>query len=148
MRFEIVKDEATPTLRLIDARLDDFTSVNDRMLRIGLSDAAFDTEVSKGALFGRAWAPMALSTIKKGRDPATLMVEFGALLGSLSPGGDNNVLTARPFDGIAESTDPKIGFQHYGTDRITAREILLWNEERFPEFEAMVADHVLGEETA
>lgn len=148
MRFEIVKDEATPLLRVIDAGLDDFTTVNEEMLGLGLEDAAFDVEFSKGALFERPWTPMALSTIRKGRDPATLMVEEGALLGSLSRGGENNVFRAGPFEGIAGSDDLKIGYQHYGTDRIPERPILLWNEERFPEFEAIVGNHLLGEETA
>jgi hypothetical protein len=145
MRFEIVKDEATPTIRLIDARLSDFTPLNERILEIGLSDAAFDVEVSKGALFGRVWAPMAFSTARKGRDPATLMVEHGALLGSLSRGGAGNVFTAGPFEGEAKSEDDSIALHHYGTATEPERSILLWNEERYPEFDAMAADHVTGE---
>jgi hypothetical protein len=154
MGLVVVEDGITPTLMLITERLEDFTVPLTAILDEGLFSAQEQVYEGKGAAFGfPAWEPMAPATIAKGRDPATLLVESGRLLLSMTRGSEGNIFAVSPTEGVAGTnvTDPRNGFaypsgqQRPGRAKRPARPFLLWYPERVSQYDVMMLDWISGE---
>jgi len=144
----IDRDAVTPTLNLMVDRMRDFSEPIAAILSDGLVSSQ---EVIVEGAFGRSWAPMAPATVRRGRDPGTLELDSGAMLLSLSKGGDGNLFEAGPTEGIAGTgLSGRGGFpypywQQQGTARYPARPFLFWHEERIPDYLTLFAQHIMPE---
>ncbi len=150
--------------------LGDMTEPIGEILKSALSDAKATVETSSGAWppmsSFTAGPPDLLQRlgIMRPRDTATLLHDQGLLAASLAPGGPNNVLRVTPTEGEAGTADPKATWQQEGTSRvfgvlqffasrgrtriyitpgIPARPFLEWSEEKLPDYDAILARHVL-----
>lgn len=143
LSLEIVQDEVTPFLEVTVERLGDFTIPLTQILEDGLFSAQQQIVEGKGSEFGGAgWEPMAPSTVKSGRDPATLLVKSGALVASLTRGGSGNVFVVGPEEGYAGSDVFYGAFQQGGTSRIPARPFLVWYDERISDYEMLLMNWI------
>lgn len=139
-------DTLTPLLHLVNERLGDFTVPLTRILEDGLQSAQTQVVIGKGGAWGGAqWVPMAASTIKSGRNPATLLVKTGALADSLVRGGAGNVFEVTATTASAGSSLDYAAYQDFGSSRIPAREFLTWYQERLPIYEQIVQSYITGE---
>jgi hypothetical protein len=147
----VVEDNATPYLSVLVERMSDFSAPLTKILEDGLFSGQEQVVEGKGGMFGRsAWPPMAASTIRKGRDPATLLVERGGLLLSLSRGADGNIFEVEPSEGTAgtglvssRNAFPYPAWQQKGTKSYPPRPYLAWYEERFPAYNAFIGDWIM-----
>jgi hypothetical protein len=156
----IEKDDAGPYLRAVSDRAADFTEANRAVLESGMNDAR-ETIRAGGPDFG--WAPHhPFTTVVDrilGRARVGTLQEKGALLGSIG-----NVFNVTATEGEAGSNLANAKFQQEGTDRtffflqfvrtgegkwggrgITPRPFMWWHEQRFPEYDAIYLNHLMGE---
>jgi hypothetical protein len=151
MRIEITKDTFSSQLNLSIGRAGDFSEPIGIILNDGLAAAQEQIVEGKGALFGgEPWFPMAESTVKKGRDPATLLIDRGVLLLSLNRGGPGNFFDVGPMEGAAGTAITDRGYpyaigQTIGARNRPPRPFLWWPEERIPQYESLFLDHMTGE---
>lgn len=146
IELTIAEDGISPLLSIIDERLSNMTEPLTQILADGLFSAQQQVAEGKGTMFGGSgWAPMAESTIKKGRDPATLLVDSGIMLGSLTRGSSGNIFDVGPMEGVAGSTIPYASHQQYGSSRRPPRPFLAWYPEQFPIYDALILDWISGE---
>lgn len=152
MRIEITKDTIAPLLTLMAERVGDFSEPIGIVLNDALGTVQEQIVEGKGALFGGdAWLPMAAATIKKGRDPSTLMLDRGHLLLSLIKGGPANIFEVTPSEGRAGTSIEDRGYpyglgQQIGARNRPPRAFAWWPEERIPQYESLFLDHVMGEQ--
>lgn len=160
-------------LRVVGDRLGDLSEPFRKMGEAVLEDAR-GTILSQGALAGEAWAPMspltsvvAAKLYGRGRDPRTRLYDTRGLLDSLTPDGPGNILEVGPTsleagsDYRSERTGYAIAkYQQEGTGvtfhvlqgsgysavGTPGRPFLGWREARLPEFEVLLAEHVIGAE--
>ena len=121
-----IVDTVTPHLAEMTAKLSDLTVPITAIGQAWMRDAAINIGAAKGALYGPAWPPMAASTVRKGRNPATLLVDTGALLDAAS-GGPGAFSSVTPMSGefAIEPIGKRgayAGFQNFGTSKIPARD--------------------------
>lgn len=154
IEITIEGDTFTPTANLVVDRLRDFTEPLTLILADALLSAQEQIVEGKGSLFsGPTWDPMAASTVKKGRDPATLLVETGALVNSLTRGGDGNIFEVGPTEGIAGTglTSPRNGYgyaagQQEGSRNRPPRGYLFLYDERLDVYESWFANWIMADD--
>lgn len=153
IRIEVTRDTVSPALRVISERLVDFSEPIGLVLQDGLAAAQEQIVEGKGALFGGTpWPPMAEYTIKKGRDPATLLEDTGALLLSLSRGGSSNLFEVTPQEGRAGTTitSKRSGYpygmgQQAGARNRPPRPSVAWPEEHLPLYDSLFLEYITGD---
>jgi len=151
-----VVDNVSPQLEIMVERMGDYTHPLTTILEDGLFTAQQQVQEGKGGAFGgSAWPHMAEATIKKGRDPGTLLVETGGLLLSMSRGAAGNLFEVTPTEGSAgtQLESSRNGFpypaaQQAGTSSYPARFFLAWYEERFPDYDLVFLDWIFANEEA
>lgn len=156
LELVVTVDEVTPTLTVMVEKLGDLTKPLTTVLADGLFSAQEQVFEGKGALFGGPrWDAMAPRTIAKGRDPATLLVETGGLLSSLSRGSEGNSFEVGPTEGEAGTSlvSPRNSFpyaaqQQLGNQSYPSRPYLAWYEERFSDYDLVFLDWFFSESEA
>jgi hypothetical protein len=147
-----VTEDVTPTLVLMVERMGDLKEPLTTILQDALFSAQEQVVEGKGSLFGRSrWDAMSEFTIKKGRDPGTLLVEEGNLLLSLSKGGGGNIFEVSEREGVAGTNltgrggFPYAAQQQVGNKAYPARPYLEWYEERFDDYGKVFEEWILPE---
>ncbi|MDQ6892208.1 MAG: hypothetical protein M3167_06330 [Acidobacteriota bacterium] len=152
LRIDVVRDEIAPELRIMSERMGDFSEPFSVILADGLGAAQETIVEKKAAPGGGPWALMAEATIRKGRDPSTLLIETGEGVLSLSRGGSGNVFEVGPVEGRAGSvlTSKRTGYPYMkgmqeGAFNRPPRPFLAWPEERIPQYGSLILGHIMGE---
>ena len=122
----IVRDDATPYLRVLTARLRDLApSLSPLVGEIRrYFGEVFDTE---GAAAGARWAPLSEATMRQkaraGKDLRPLVLD-GTLMDSLALGGGYGYADLGPRELRVGTTDPAAALVSGGTRRMPARDVV------------------------
>ena len=98
---------------------------------------------SQGASGGKAWAPLAPSTLRRKKGPSILN-ETGALRRSLTRPGGHNIRKISKTEARLGTRDPKAMYHYYGTRRMPRREPILITEVDRKRWIKLMQRHLVG----